>query len=143
MENFLQKLSSKLSKLSKLNKFWIDEWERFKKVTKLFFLPLTVHPKLWNKHKEKMYFLMDKNHHYGFLIETILIKLKLMKESWPDYKNNTNELEILNSLIHQAEDLLELLEHEDLESHVRSSNYLIKQKQFFTQLSNQMTELFY
>ena len=50
---------------------------------------------------------------------------------------------MLKSLIHQAEDLLELLEQEDLNSHVRSSNYLIKQKQFFTQLSNQMTELFY
>lgn len=137
MENFLQKLSSKLSKV------WYNEWERFKKVTKLFFLPLTVSFKLTNKNKEQMYFLMDKNHHYGFLIETILVKLKLMKESWPDYKNNANELEILKSLIHQAEDLLELLEQEDLNSHVRSSDYLIKQKQFFTQLSNQMTELFY
>ena len=137
MENFLQKLSSKLSKV------WYNEWERFKKVTKLFFLPLTVSYKLTNKNKEQMYFLMDKNHHYGFLIETILVKLKLMKESWPDYKNNANELEILKSLIHQAEDLLELLEQEDLNSHVRSSDYLIKQKQFFTQLSNQMTELFY
>ena len=137
MENFLQKLSSKLSK------FISKEWERFKKVTKLYFLPLTVSFKLTNKNKEQMYFLMDKNHHYGFLIETILVKLKLMKESWPDYKNNANELEMLKSLIHQAEDLLELLEQEDLSSHVRSSNYLIKQKQFFTQLSNQMTELFY
>ena len=90
-----------------------------------------------------MFFLMDKNHHYGFLIETILVKLKLMKESWPDYKNNANELEILESLIQQAEDLLELLEQEDLNSHVRSSDYLIKQKQFFTQLSNQISELFY
>lgn len=120
-----------------------NEWERFKKVTKLFFLPLNVYYKLINKNKEQMYFLMDKNHHYGFLIETILVKLKLMKESWPDYKNNANELEMLKSLIHQAEDLLELLEQEDLNSHVRSSDYLIKQKQFFTQLSNQMTELFY
>lgn len=120
-----------------------NEWERFKKVTKLFFLPLNVYYKLINKNKEQMYFLMDKNHHYGFLIETILVKLKLMKESWPDYKNNANELEMLKSLIQQAEDLLELLEQEDLNSHVRSSDYLIKQKQFFTQLSNQMSELFY
>ena len=137
MENFLQKLSSKLSKV------WYNEWERFKKVTKLFFLPLTVSYKLTNKNKEQMYFLMDKNHHYGFLIETILVKLILMKESWPDYKNNANELEILNSLIHQAEDILELLEQEEEISHVRSSDYLIKQKRFFTQLSTQMTELFY
>lgn len=138
MENFLQKLSSKLSK-----SFYKMVWEYFIHRTKLYFLPLTVSFKLTNKNKEQMYFLMDKNHHYGFLIETILVKLKLMKESWPDYKNNANELEMLNSLIHQAEDLLELLEQEDLNSHVRSSNYLIKQKQFFTQLSNQMTELFY
>ena len=119
------------------------EWERFKKVTKLYFLPLNVYYKLTNKNKEQMYFLMDKNHHYGFLIETILVKLILIKESWPDYKNNANELEILNSLIHQAEDLLELLEQEEEISHVRSSDYLIKQKRFFTQLSTQMTELFY
>ena len=138
MENFLQKLSSKLSK-----SFYKMVWEYFIHRTKLYFLPLTVSYKLTNKNKEQMYFLMDKNHHYGFLIETILVKLKLMKESWPDYKNNANELEMLKSLIHQAEDLLELLEQEDLSSHVRSSNYLIKQKQFFTQLSNQMTELFY
>ena len=138
MENFLQKLSSKLSK-----SFYKMIWEYFIHRTKLYFLPLTVSFELTNKNKEQMYFLMDKNHHYGFLIETILVKLKLMKESWPDYKNNANELEMLNSLIHQAEDLLELLEQEDLNSHVRSSNYLIKQKQFFTQLSNQMTELFY
>ena len=137
MENFLQKLSSKLSKV------WIKEWERFKKLTKLYFLPLTISFKLTNKNKEQMFFLMDKNYHYGFLIETILIKLKLMKESWPDYKNNEEELLILKSLIQQAEELLELLEHEDFESHVRSSNYLIKQKQFFTQLSNHLTELFY
>ena len=138
MENFLQKLSSKLSK-----SFYKMIWEYFIHRTKLYFLPLTVSFELTNKNKEQMYFLMDKNHHYGFLIETILVKLKLMKESWPDYKNNANELEMLNSLIHQAEDLLELLEQEDLNSHVRSSNYLIKQKQFFTQLSNQMSELFY
>ena len=137
MENFLQKLSSKLSK------FIGKELERFKKVTKLYFFPLTVLFKRANKNEEQMYFLMDKNHHYGFLIETILVKLKLMKESWPDYKNNANELEILESLIQQAEDLLELLEQEDLNSHVRSSDYLIKQKQFFTQLSNQISELFY
>ena len=137
MENFLQKLSSKLSKALRV------EWERFKKVTKLYFIPFTIPLNLTNKHKEKMYFLMDKNHHYGFLIETILVKLILMKESWPDYKNNANELEILNSLIHQAEDLLELLEQEEEISHVRSSDYLIKQKRFFTQLSTQMTELFY
>lgn len=138
MENFLQKLSSKLSK-----SFCKSIWEYFIHKTKLYFLPLTVSIKLTNKNKEQMYFLMDKNHHYGFLIETILVKLKLMKESWPDYKNNANELEILKSLIQQAEDLLELLEQEDLNSHVRSSDYLIKQKQFFTQLSNQMSELFY
>lgn len=138
MENFLQKLSSK-----SIKSFGKRVWEYLVHRTKLYFLPLTVSFKLTEKRKEKMYFLMDKNHHYGFLIETILVKLILMKESWPDYKNNANELEILNSLIHQAEDLLELLEHEEEISHVRSSDYLIKQKRFFTQLSTQMTELFY
>lgn len=137
MENFLQKLSLKL------NEFWIKEWERFKKTTKLYFLPLTISFKLTNKNKEQMYFLMDKNYHYGFLIETIILKLKLMRESWPHYKYNEKDIETLDILISKGTEILDILEIEDKENHLRSKEYQTKQKQFFDLLNVSLPELFY
>lgn len=86
---------------------------------------------------------MDKNYHYGFLIETIVLKLKLMKESWPEYKFSERELETLDLLITKGSELLDILEEEDSKNHIRSKEYQIKQKQFFDLLGVKLPELFY
>lgn len=129
MVNFLQKLYSK----------WISSNKRIK----LWFLPFTVSLKLTNKHKEDMFFLMDKNYHYGFLIETIVVKLKLMKESLPDYKFREKDIETFDLLISKGTELLDILEVEDNINHLRSKNYLSKQKHFFDLLNVKLPELFY
>ena len=138
MGNFLRKLYSK-----PIRKFWNNIWEFIVHRTKLYFLPIMVPFKLTNRNKEDMFFLMDKNCHYGFLIETIVIKLKLMKESWPHYKYNEKELETLDLLITKGSELLDMLEIEDDENHLRSKEYQNKQKQFFDLLNVKSYELFY
>lgn len=138
MENFLQKLS-----LKQIKNFWKIIINGFKGRIKLYFLPITISFKLINPNKEKMYFLMDKNYHYGFLIETIVLKLKLMKESWPEYKFSERELETLDLLITKGSELLDILEEEDSKNHIRSKEYQIKQKQFFDLLGVKLPELFY
>ena len=138
MENFRQKLS-----LKRIKKFGKDIWKFIIHRTKLYFLPIMVPFKLINRNKEKMYFLMDKNYHYGFLIETIILKLTLMRESWPHYKYNEKELETLDILISKGTELLDILEKEDAENHLRSKEYQIKQKQFFDLLNQELIELFY
>ena len=134
MVNFLQKLYSKWIR-------WYTNFFIYK--TKLYFLPLTVSWKLTDKHKEDMYFLMDKNYHYGFLIETIVVKLKLMKESLPDYKFREKDIETFDLLISKGTELLDILEVEDDINHLRSKNYLSKQKHFFDLLNVKLPELFY
>lgn len=138
MENFLQK-----SFLKRIKKFWKDLKLYIIDRTKLYFLPITLSYKLIDKDKKDMFFLMDKNHHYGFLLETIVIKLKLMKKSWPRYKYSEKELESLDILISKGTELLDILELEDEENHLRSKEYQIKQKQFFDLLGNLLPELFY
>lgn len=138
MENFLQKLS-----LKQIKNFWKIIINGFKYKIKLYFLPIAISFKLINPNKEKMYFLMDKNYHYGFLIETIVLKLKLMKESWPEYKFSERELETLDLLITKGSELLDILEEEDSKNHIRSKEYQIKQKQFFDLLGVKLPELFY
>lgn len=138
MENFLPKLFSK-----PIKKFGKDIVEFVIRCTKLYFRPITIHWKLRSRNKEYMYFLMDKNHHYGFLIETIVVKLELMKESLPDYKFREKDIETFDILILKGTQLLELLESEDEENHLRSKEYLIKQQQFFDLLSVKLPELFY
>lgn len=138
MENFRQKLS-----LKPIKKFGKEIWKFIIHRIKLYFLPIMVSFKLINRNKEKMYFLMDKNYHYGFLIETIILKLTLMRESWPHYKYNEKELETLDILISKGTELLDILEKEDAENHLRSKEYQIKQKQFFDLLNQELIELFY
>lgn len=134
MENFLQKLYLKL-----IN-FWKNDiypkWY-------IYWIQILIYFKVTDKNKKEMYFLINKNYHYGFLIETIILKLKLMKESWPIYKYNENELEILDILIKKGEELLNILEQEDCINHLRSKEYMKKQKQFFDLLNYKLIELFY
>ena len=111
--------------------------------TKLYFLPLIIPFKLTNREKEKMFFLMDKNNHYGFIIETIVIKLHLMRDSWPEYKFSENETTSLDILITKGEELLDILELEDASNHIRTKEYLDKQKYFFDMLNVKLPELFY
>lgn len=117
MVNFLQKLYSK----------WISP------------------PKEENPLREKMVSIIDKNHHYGFLIETIVLKLKLMQEDFQkqDYKFLEKDLETLDILITKGTELLEILEKEDSENHLRSKIYLDKQTNFFNMLNVMLPELFY
>lgn len=138
MENSHQKLSSK-----SIRKFGKDIWEFIVYRTKLYFLPLTIPFKLTNRKKEKMYFLMDKNYHYGFVIETIVLKLQIMKDSWPEYKFNEREIETLDILISEGSELLDILQDEDAENHIRTKKYLDKQKYFFNMLNVKLPELFY
>lgn len=86
---------------------------------------------------------MDKNNHYGFLIETIVLKLELMKESWPEYKNSYHETNDLKYLIDLGHCILEQLEQEDSKNHLRSSEYLKLQKKFFDALNQKLPGLFY
>lgn len=137
MENFLQKLSLKLSNFTKCN------WGYLVHRTKLYFLPIIAPFKLINRKKEKLFFLMDKNNHYGFLIETIVLKLELMKESWPEYKNSYHETNDLKYLIDLGHCILEQLEQEDSKNHLRSSEYLKLQKKFFDALNQKLPGLFY
>jgi hypothetical protein len=139
MVNFLQKLFLKPIKvfLENIKPYLI-------RLTKLYFLPVTAFFNIRkNGLNEEWYFLMDKNHHYGFIIEAIILKLKLMKKSWPRYKYSERELESLDILITKGTELLDILELEDAENHLRSKEYQIKQKQFFDLLGNLMPELFY
>ena len=138
MENSPQKLS-----LKSIKQFGKNIVNGFVYRTKLYFLPFTVSFKLINRNKEKLYFLMDKNNHYGFLIETIVLKLKLMRETWPDYKFSDIEKDNLDILISKGSELLEILEMEDAQNHLRSKEYLNKQKTFFDILSVKLPELFY
>lgn len=130
MVNFLRKLYSK----------WISSNRRIK----LWFLPFTVSLNLTNKRKEELYFLMDKNYHYGFLIETIVLKLELMKETFlkQDYKFVEKDIETLDILITKGTELLNILEDEELDSHIRSKIYLKEQKKFFDILNLYLPELF-
>ena len=138
MENFRQKLS-----LKPIKAFGKDIWKFIIHRIKLYFLLIMISFKLIDRNKEKMCFLMDKNYHYGFLIETIILKLTLMRESWPHYKYNEKELETLDILISKGTELLDILEKEDVENHLRSKEYQIKQKQFFDLLNQELIELFY
>lgn len=130
MVNFLRKLYLK----------WISSNRRIK----LWFLPFTVSLNLTNKHKEELYFLMDKNYHYGFLIETIVLKLELMKETFlkQDYKFVEKDIETLDILITKGTELLNILEDEETDSHIRSKIYLNEQKKFFDILNLYLPELF-
>ena len=134
MENSPQKLS-----LKSIKQFGKNIINGFMYRTKLYFLSF----KLINRNKEKLYFLMDKNNHYGFLIETIVLKLKLMRETWPDYKFSDIEKDNLDILISKGSELLEILEMEDAQNHLRSKEYLNKQKTFFDMLNVKLPELFY
>lgn len=138
MENSPQKLS-----LKSIKQFGKNIINGFMYRTKLYFLPFTISFKLINRNKEKLYFLMDKNNHYGFLIETIVLKLKLMRETWPDYKFSDIEKDNLDILISKGSELLEILEMEDVQNHLRSKEYLNKQKTFFDMLNVKLPELFY
>ena len=138
MENSPQKLS-----LKSIKQFGKNIINGFMYRTKLYFLRFTVSFKLINRNKEKLYFLMDKNNHYGFLIETIVLKLKLMRETWPDYKFSDIEKDNLDILISKGSELLEILEMEDAQNHLRSKEYLNKQKTFFDMLNVKLPELFY
>ena len=130
MVNFLRKLYLK----------WISSNRRIK----LWFLPFTVSLKLTNKRKEELYFLMDKNYHYGFLIETIVLKLELMRETFlkQDYKFVEKDIETLDILITKGTELLNILEVEEIDSHLRSKLYLNRQKKFFDILNLYLPELF-
>ena len=123
--------------LQKLYSKWISSkfMEYIIRRTKLYFLPIIIPFKLTNPYKEDMYFLMDKNHHYGFIIETLVLKLKLMKDQWPEYKFNDKKIETLDILITKGSELLDILELADAENHLRSGMYLTKQKQFFDLLN--------
>ena len=141
MENFLQKWFLKPIKL-----FWKDLKSFAVNRTMLYFLPLVAINNIRkNRLTEEWYFLMNKNHHYGFIIEAILLKLKMMRKSWPDYKFREREIETLDLLIKQAEELLDILEKEEVSDlcHIRSKEYLDKQKQFFNILQLKLPELFH
>ena len=141
MENFLQKWFLKPIKL-----FWKDLKSFVIHRTKLYFLPVVGGFVVRrNELNTDWYFLMDKNHHYGFIIEAILLKLKMMKKSWPEYKFNEREIETLDLLITHAEELLDILEKEESSNlgHLRSKEYQDKQKQFFNILQVKLPELFY
>lgn len=141
MENFLQKWFLKPIKL-----FWKNNKPFIIHRIKLFFLPITI---LFNIRRNELnkewYFLINKNHHYGFIIEAILLKLKMMEKSWPDYKFNEREMETLRLLIKHAENLLDILEKEEASElgHLRSKEYLDKQKQFFNILHVKLPEMFH
>lgn len=130
--------------LKSINLFWKRDLKPFIiNRTKLYFLPITAGFILNTKPKENLFWLMSKNNHYGFLIETIVLKLEMMRDSWPDYKFDENEKETLDLLISKGSELLDLLEEEDVENHIRTKKYLDKQKYFFDMLNVKLPELFY
>ena len=66
-----------------------------------------------------------------------------MKDSWPEYKFNEREIETLDILISEGFELLDILQDEDAENHIRTKKYLDKQKYFFNMLNVKLPELFY
>lgn len=137
MENFLQKWF-----LKPIKKVFGFAMAQVKLDIASLYAPFKIQS---NKLNTDWYFLMDKNYHYGFIIEAILLKLKMMKKSWPKYKFNEREIETLDLLITHAEELLDILEKEESSElgHLRSKEYQDKQKQFFNILQVKLPELFY
>lgn len=86
---------------------------------------------------------VDKNQHYGYLLEVIKKELEDRYNSWPIYVGFENEKEALKDLIEQIKNLLDLLQQEDSKSRIRSKEYLIKQKAFFLHLNKVLPTLYY
>ena len=87
--------------------------------------------------------VLKKDFNGGYLIEAIQLKLIQMLNNWPEYKYSEYQTEKLRNLIEEAEELLLLLSKEENVSHIRSNDYLTKQKQFFRKLDSYLPDLFY
>ena len=79
--------------------------------------------------------MIKKKHHYGEILEVIVLKLTEMRRSWEDYSDNEIQKDKLNLLINLGNQLLNQLEEEEKSgSHLRSKEYKDLNNKFFDSL---------
>lgn len=79
--------------------------------------------------------MIKKKHHYGEILEVIVLKLTEMRRSWEDYSDNEIQKDKLDLLINLGNQLLNQLEEEEKSgSHLRSKEYKDLNNKFFDSL---------
>lgn len=79
--------------------------------------------------------MIKKKHHYGEIIEVIVLKLTEMRRGWEDYSDCEVQKDKLDLLINLGNQLLNNLEEEEKSgSHLRSKEYKDLNNKFFDSL---------
>ena len=94
--------------------------------------------------KIKKWFSKKEPVHYGEVLENILQILLTfqvrIKNS--NYVGKEKDLQNIEDMIIDLDELLNLLEEEEKTSHIRSKEYLKKQKEFFQNLNDKIPSIY-
>lgn len=82
--------------------------------------------------------------HYGKVLEDILTTLLNFKISISnsDYVGKEKDLQNIEDMIMALDELLELLQEEEKVGHIRSKEYLKKQKEFFQNFNDKIPSIY-
>ena len=92
----------------------------------------------------KKWFCKKEPVHYGEVLEnilSILLNFQIrIKNS--NYIGKEKDLQTVEDMIEDLDELLNLLEEEEKTSHIRSKEYLKKQKEFFQNLNDKIPSIY-
>ena len=82
--------------------------------------------------------------HYGEVLENILQILLTFQDRIKNYNyvGKEKDLQNIEDMIIDLDELLNLLEEEEKTSHIRSKEYLKKQKEFFQNLNDKIPSIY-